>query len=87
MQSKYLESELSANVTPWIGLFETNRAYAWTDNSTVNFLPLSAENSKQGRYYFQDCFVISPTNQTGEFEPTVVLSIVKQTLSLYGTDV
>ncbi|KER25788.1 hypothetical protein T265_14147, partial [Opisthorchis viverrini] len=45
----------------WIGLYESDLAYHWSDESAVTYIPLSADQSKYGRHLSQDCFVLSPS--------------------------
>ncbi|TGZ60208.1 hypothetical protein CRM22_008663 [Opisthorchis felineus] len=54
-----------ANV--WIGLYESDLAYHWSDETAVTYIPLSADQSKYGRHLSQDCFVLSPSLDVGTY--------------------
>ncbi|OON23505.1 lectin C-type domain protein, partial [Opisthorchis viverrini] len=51
----------------WIGLYESDLAYHWSDESAVTYIPLSADQSKYGRHLSQDCFVLSPSLDVGSY--------------------
>ncbi|CAH8593658.1 unnamed protein product [Schistosoma turkestanicum] len=42
----------------WIGLYESNFAYKWSDQSDIDYIPVSADISKESRHYMQDCFAL-----------------------------
>ncbi|CAH8609522.1 unnamed protein product [Heterobilharzia americana] len=42
----------------WIGLYESDFAYRWSDQSDVDYIPVSADISKEARHYVQDCFAL-----------------------------
>nr|CAH8873696.1 unnamed protein product [Trichobilharzia regenti] len=48
----------------WIGLHESNFAYKWSDQSDVNYIPISADISKEKRHYLQDCFALFPDSNS-----------------------
>ncbi|CAI2733690.1 unnamed protein product [Schistosoma spindalis] len=51
-------------LTTWIGLYESNFAYKWSDQSDINYIPVSADISKESRHYMQDCFVLDSVNSS-----------------------
>ncbi|VDO89911.1 unnamed protein product [Schistosoma margrebowiei] len=50
--------------TTWIGLYESNFAYKWSDQTDINYIPVSADISKESRHYMQDCFVLDSVNSS-----------------------
>ncbi|TNN07662.1 C-type mannose receptor 2 isoform 2 [Schistosoma japonicum] len=57
--------------TIWIGLYESNFAYKWSDQSDTDYIPVSADISKESRHYMQDCFVLdSGGNSTIQWKAT-----------------
>ncbi|CAL8075564.1 unnamed protein product [Calicophoron daubneyi] len=57
--SKSLASQLPKPTQLWFGLYESNFAYAWSDRSSVNYISLTADLSKDNRHLSQDCFVLA----------------------------